>query len=140
MPKRISRKQLEALEPTLGARDKEILRALLSHRYLTTEQIRRLYFTEASTPLAGLNEMNDERTKTIKRVENIKSEITDSVARKSKISRYLEELRQVGDIVAGFDENLWQATVESITVNTDKTLVFTFRDGTEIPVAPTENQ
>ncbi len=86
------------------------------------------------------NEMNDERTKTIKRVENIKSEITQSVARKSKISRYLEELRQVGDIVAGFDENLWQATVESITVNADKTLVFTFRDGTEIPIAPPENQ
>ncbi len=54
MPKRVSRKQLEALEPTLGARDKQILRGIYSHRYLTTEQIRRLYFTEASTPLAGL--------------------------------------------------------------------------------------
>ncbi len=54
MPKRTSRKQLEAILLTLGDRDMEVLRSVWTHRYLTTEQIRRLYFTSAANPTAGL--------------------------------------------------------------------------------------
>ena len=81
-------------------------------------------------------EMSEERTKTEKLVEEIKSEITERLARKGRTARYLEQLRQAGDIVAEYDENLWNATVESVTVKADKTFVFTFRDGTEVPVKP----
>ena len=66
-------------------------------------------------------------------VIEIKDEILECGAHKEKIRRYLDELKQLGDIVTEFDEDLWQATVESARVLPDKTLIFTFRDGTEIP-------
>ena len=75
-----------------------------------------------------------------KSVTGIKNEISEQGIRKEKIRRYLEELRQAGDIVAEFDEGLWQATVESVTVYSDKSLIFIFRDSTEVPVNPTEHK
>ena len=67
-----------------------------------------------------------------------KEEMLERSARKEKIRRFLGELRKTGDITTEFDENLWSATVESVKVNTDKSLIFLFRDGTEILV-PTTN-
>lgn len=61
-------------------------------------------------------------------------EILECAARKEKIRRFLQELQQAGDIVTGFDENLWNATVDTLTVLTEKEMVVTFRDSTEIPV------
>ena len=69
-----------------------------------------------------------------KSVIGIKDKILEQGVRKEKIRRYLDELRQAGDIVTEFDEGLWLATVESVTVYPDKSLVFIFRDGTEVPV------
>ena len=85
-------------------------------------------------------EMDTECKAAEKSVTGIKDEISEQGIRKEKIRRYLEELRQAGDIVTGFDEDLWQATVESVTVHPDKSLVFIFRDGTEVPVNPTEQK
>lgn len=65
-------------------------------------------------------------------LNQIKDEILEQSARKEKIRRFLDELRQMNDLVTEFDENLWHATVELVTVHLDKTLSFTFRDGTEI--------
>ena len=79
-------------------------------------------------------EMSAEHTKTEMLIAQIQSEIAERIARKERIRRYLEELRQTGDLVADFNNSLWQATVETVTVNADSTFVFTFRDGTEIPV------
>ena len=64
--------------------------------------------------------------------------ILAQAARKEKIRRFLDELKNTGDILTEFDENSWSATVESVTVNTDKSLTFLFRDGTEILI-PTTN-
>ena len=72
------------------------------------------------------------------RVERIKEAINEQNARKEKVCRYLDELRKARDIVTKFDEGLWHSTVESVTVKQDKSLIFTFRDGTEIPVKPTK--
>ena len=65
-------------------------------------------------------------------LNQIKDEILEQSARKEKIRRFLDELRQMNDLVTEFDENLWNATIELVTVHMDKTLIFTFRDGTEI--------
>ena len=37
-------------------------------------------------------------------------------------------------VVKEFDEKLWNATVDHVTVNRDDSLVFTMRDGREIRV------
>jgi site-specific DNA recombinase len=71
-------------------------------------------------------------------LNQIKEKILEQSARKEKIRRFLDELRQINDLVTEFDENLWNATVELVTVHTDKTLTFTFRDGTKISVKAVE--
>ncbi|MCL1976226.1 MAG: recombinase family protein [Firmicutes bacterium] len=85
-------------------------------------------------------ELDDECKATGKFVADIKGEILERGIRREKIRRYLDELRQVGDIVTEFDEGLWQTMVESVTINTDKSLIFIFMDGTEIPVKPPEHK
>lgn len=67
-------------------------------------------------------------------IQKIIDEILEQSTRKEKIRRFLDELRQMDNLVTEFDENLWHATVELVTVHLDKTLSFTFRDGTEISV------
>ncbi|MCR5088071.1 MAG: recombinase family protein [Oscillospiraceae bacterium] len=44
----------------------------------------------------------------------------------------IESLRCVEPTAIGFDEKLWNTTVDHMTVNRDDTLVFTMRDGREI--------
>jgi hypothetical protein len=67
-------------------------------------------------------------------MKKIKDELLEQSARKEKIRRFLDELRQTNDLVTEFDESLWNATIELVTVNPDKTLTFKFRDGTEVSV------
>ena len=66
------------------------------------------------------------------RIMNVNDEIFEQSARKEKIRRFLDELRQMNDLVTEFDEKLWHATVELVIVNQDKSLTFIFRDGTRI--------
>jgi len=67
-------------------------------------------------------------------IASTKDEILSCGARKESIRRYLNELKRTGDIVTEFDEDLWQATVASVTVHPDKAMTFVFRDNTEIQV------
>ena len=55
---RFSRHQLEALLRRLGERDLAILTAIRQYKYLTSDQVRRLYFTEHSTPTAAIRAAN----------------------------------------------------------------------------------
>ena len=63
-----------------------------------------------------------------------KKQIYARQSKRERILRSLEELRRCGDILEGFDEEIWNAMVESVTVDKDKTLKFRFRDGTEVSV------
>ncbi len=54
MLKRISHKQLEYWDAALSERDKHILVSIRNFRYMTTDQIRRLYFAESATATAAL--------------------------------------------------------------------------------------
>ena len=65
---RISRKELEEIECLLSDKDKNILRSVWELRYLTTNQIRRLYFTEATTESAGLRAAS----RTLKKLKEMK--------------------------------------------------------------------
>ncbi len=87
-----------------------------------TEYNRR--FSEMEAECAALEE----------KVKGLQSEILAQKGRKEQIRRCLGELRQCGDILEEFDLDLWNATVESAQISTDRILTFRFRDGTEIPV------
>jgi hypothetical protein len=78
------------------------------------------------------NELLSEYNEAEKQAEDIKIGLLEQTARKEKIRRFLELLRQTGDLITEFDESLWCATVESVTIRPDKKMIFTFRDGTKI--------
>ena len=101
------------------------------HRYVeeNTRQVR-----DQTEYERRFGEMGEECKAAERLAAEIKAEISENGARKEKIRLYLDELKQTGDIVTEFDEALWQATVESATVQIDKSLILTFRDGTKIPV------
>ena len=67
-------------------------------------------------------------------IARVKQEILALKGRKEEIRRCLNELRKCGDILMEFDLNLWCVTVDVVTVTADRTLIFLFRDGTEITV------
>lgn len=50
----LSRQQLEAVLANLSERDIEVIASIQRYRYLLTSQLQRLYFSDASTPTAGL--------------------------------------------------------------------------------------
>ena len=54
MTTRASRKRLEEIAPTLSGRDKNILHSIRDYRYMTTDQMRRLYFTASATKTSAL--------------------------------------------------------------------------------------
>lgn len=80
------------------------------------------------------SEMMEELKKSGKQLNQIKDKILEQSTRKEKIRRFLDELRQMNNLVTEFDEDLWNTTIELVTVQMDKTLTFMFRDGTEISV------
>lgn len=79
-------------------------------------------------------EMSRACTETENQIKKVQEDILAQQGRKEQIRRCLNELRQCGDILEAFDLDLWNAMVETVTVMADRTLVFRFRDGTEIPV------
>jgi DNA invertase Pin-like site-specific DNA recombinase len=77
----------------------------------------------------------DEKLKKLgPQVNQLKDKILGQSIRKEKIRRFLKELRQVDNLITEFDEKLWNDTIELVTVHSDKTLSFRFKDGTQISV------
>lgn len=80
------------------------------------------------------NEMDAECKQMEEQVASLKAQILDERARKEQIRRCLEELRQCGDALTGFDTELWNSMVDRVFVAKDKTLTYRFQDGMKIPV------
>lgn len=80
------------------------------------------------------NELADKLKLMNTMVAETDEEISELKARKEKICRFLGELQKTDALVTEFEESLWHATVDSVKVGADKTLIFIFRDGTEISI------
>jgi len=68
------------------------------------------------------------------RLAEIADEKQARTVRKERLNRFLNELRKRGELLAEFDPTLFRATVEFITVHSEKDVVVTFRDSSEIHV------
>lgn len=68
------------------------------------------------------------------RLDDIDEERQSRMARKEKTSRFLADLKRQNGLLTEFDEALWYATIESVTVHSDKDVAVEFRDGTVIHV------
>ena len=56
------------------------------------------------------------------------------LAKRAAIKRFLDTLRYADAPITEFSENLWLNMVKSVTVVDKNTMVFTFKDGTEVRV------
>ena len=67
------------------------------------------------------------------RIADVESEQKQRIAKRGKLAKYLETLRNQG-LISSFNETLWYGTVEQVRVTTEGNLHFIFRDGQEITV------
>lgn len=86
------------------------------------------------------SEMDTECKKAEEEIEAIQKDILGQSGRKEQIRRCLDELRECGDILDEFDDDLWSSMVEFVTVYADEKLEFLFRDGTRIPIQMPKNK
>jgi hypothetical protein len=64
----------------------------------------------------------------------VHAELIETLAKRAAIERFLDALRHVDAPITEFSENLWLNTVKSVTVIDKDTMVFVFKDGTEVCV------
>ncbi len=79
-------------------------------------------------------ELIDRYEKARKKLEKANKELVDLMARKGAVERFIAELRKQDAPVTEFSDNLWLNTVQSVRVETDGSMMFTFKDGTEVKV------
>jgi DNA invertase Pin-like site-specific DNA recombinase len=68
------------------------------------------------------------------RLAELESERQSRLIRKKNILQFIDIIRQRESLLEGFDEPLWRATVESVTVHSHEDIRVKFRDGREITV------
>ena len=66
-------------------------------------------------------------------IADVESEQKQRIAKRGKLTEYLETLRNQG-LISSFNETLWYGTVEQVRVTAEGNLRFIFRDGQEITV------
>lgn len=69
---------------------------------------------------------------TKKRLTEIDDQRLDRRAKREKLVEFIDTLRRSDALLTEFDEELWNVTVESVTVHGDHDLTFGFKDGTEL--------
>lgn len=71
-------------------------------------------------------------TKLSEDIENLEKEKAIRLSKKKELESALYILKNADTLIEEFDEALFFATVETITVNHDRSIVFNFKDGTSV--------
>lgn len=80
------------------------------------------------------NALADRFDKAKERLEAVSMEITEKQARREMAEQCLAEIAKQDGVISEFDEDLWYALVDYVTVHGKDDVRFTFKDGTEIKV------
>lgn len=104
-------------------------------------ELTRKYIMENSMTVQNQEEYNAHYNALVERYEKAKAKAVslqqqkeERLAKRDLIGGFISELAQRKELLTEFDEKLWIALVEHVTVFQDGRLVFAFRDGTEIEV------
>ena len=68
------------------------------------------------------------------KLDKVNAELIEMLAKRAAIERFLDTLRYADAPITEFSENIWLNTVKSVTVIDKDTMVFVFKDGTEVRV------
>ena len=116
-------------------------------RIAMLDTLSKQYGTDVASFLAALSKHPDNPTEIGKKydstieaynaVQEEKKQLNSMVAlcaaKRVKVKNFLTELRKRKAPLVEFDPLVWQATVNEMVVNADMTVLFKFRDGTELP-------
>ncbi len=83
---------------------------------------------------ARYNSLVDRFEKAKAQLEAVSMEITEKQARREMAEQCLAEITKQEGVISEFDEDLWYALVDYVTVFNKENVRFTFKDGTEIKV------
>jgi len=72
---------------------------------------------------------------TKKRLQEVADQIRDKTDRRKKMEAFIRTLARQDGWITKFDERLWRALVDHVTVYSHKDIRFEFRDGTCIKVS-----
>ena len=107
---------------------------------ILTEMIRQTVMLNASATVTEdeyrrrYNNLTERYEAEEKRLKSLMEERKRMESEALAISGMLFELMELETLPIEFDEKLWNATVERLTVYEDERLVFSLKDGTEITV------
>ena len=90
--------------------------------------------TDQSEYQERYNELVDRYETAKRRLDAIADEKQARAAKRESISRFLTDLKRLDGLLAEFDEELWYATVDTMTVRLECEAIVTFKNGTEIKV------
>lgn len=100
---------------------------------------------ESARKAQNQNELRERYAELNSRYESVKgrlAEVADEKqakrVRRENILRFMDTVRERESLLTAFDEPLWRASVERMTVRTKKDIVVRFRDGQEVNVDITE--
>ena len=78
--------------------------------------------------------MVEQYEKTRSRLDEVTEAIAERSAKSERLAGFIRTLEAQDEPVAEFDERLWGAMVDYVTVGVDGGLTVVFRDGTEMGV------
>jgi hypothetical protein len=115
---RIGKRELEKIADALGDRDRHILESLKAYKYLTTEQIRKLHFTDEHTEKAHSKADLTDTADTTLTHHSITSDYLSSLRAANRTLAKLKELgainhltRRIGGVRAGSGSFVWSLTM-----------------------------
>lgn len=104
-------------------------------------ELTRKYITENSRTAQNQDEYNAHYNGLVERYEklqkksfSLQKQKEERLAKCNLIGGFILELSRCKELLTEFDEQLWIAAVDKVTVFKDGRLLFAFKDGTEIEV------
>lgn len=104
-------------------------------------ELTRKYIMENSRTVQNQDEYNAHYNALVERYEklqkksfSLQKQKEERLAKRDLIGGFILELSKCKELLTEFDEQLWIAAIDKVTVFQDGRLVFSFKDGTEIEV------
>ena len=133
MEKLLSRlSDTSALEKQLDATKAKHARLIEGLRSYMVENTRRIQ--DQGEYNRRFAEMDASCQKAEEQVNSLQKQLLEQHGHREQISRSLNILKQCEDRLEKFSPDIWNATVDMVTVSSNETFVFLFHDGIEIPV------
>lgn len=122
-----------ALTDTLSLEKRQ---AELKSEYAIVMELMRKCVEENARTILDQNEYNMRYDTLMERYEAAQNGITEindklleRTVKREKITRFFDDLKSQDKLLTEFDEKLWLATVESVTVHSESEMEVTFKDG-----------